>query len=179
MAVWRNRSTTSVPASLSISYLIGSPPTGTSMMTLTSRGGSIPIEMASMRMDGSAWLSAQLMDRGLRRGVKAGCDATPGQFERTSIGPGEGDLVERLGPEFFGTAGDHAAAQRPVKLGRRIVVRQRPDHHALQAALQQGTPCGGEQPAAEAEALKFRAQIEFVDLAFEVQAARAVAAVIG
>src|SRR6202020_217772 len=54
MAVKRKRSTTSVPASLSISYLIGSPPTGTSTMTLTSRGGSIPIEMASMRMDGSA-----------------------------------------------------------------------------------------------------------------------------
>jgi hypothetical protein len=36
------------------------------MMTLTSRGGSIPIEMASMRMDGSvkAWL--QLSDTGRR-----------------------------------------------------------------------------------------------------------------
>jgi hypothetical protein len=34
--------------------LMGSPPTGTSMMTFTSRGGSIPIEMASIRMDRSA-----------------------------------------------------------------------------------------------------------------------------
>src|SRR3954463_2424182 len=53
MAVYRNRSTTSVPASLSISYLIGSPPTGTSMITLTSCGGLLPVEMASMRMGGS------------------------------------------------------------------------------------------------------------------------------
>jgi hypothetical protein len=37
----------------------------------------------------------------------------------------------------------------------------------------------GEKPAAETEALKLGAQIELVDLAFEMQAARAVAAVIG
>ena len=40
-------------------------------------------------------------------------------------------------------------------------------------------PGGGEQPAAEAEALEFRTQIKLVDLAFEMQAAGAVAAVIG
>src|SRR3954469_18152001 len=50
MAVCRKRSTTRVPAALSISYLIGSPPIGTSMMTFTSRGGLLPIAMASMRM---------------------------------------------------------------------------------------------------------------------------------
>src|ERR1700675_3659449 len=96
-----------------------------------------------------------------------------------SVGPGEGDLVERLGPEFLGGARDHAAAEGAIKFRRRIVVGQRPDHHALQPPLQQVAPRGGEQPAAEAEALKFRPQIELVDLAFEVQAAGAVAAVIG
>jgi len=50
IGVCRKRSTTSVPAALSISYLIGSPPIGTSMMTFTSSGGFWPILMASMRM---------------------------------------------------------------------------------------------------------------------------------
>src|SRR5215471_4435528 len=50
MAVCRKRSTTNVPAALSISYLIGSPPIGTSMMTLTSSGGLWPIAMASRRI---------------------------------------------------------------------------------------------------------------------------------
>src|SRR5882724_1706663 len=96
-----------------------------------------------------------------------------------SISPGEGDLVERLGPEFLRRARDHAATEGAVKLRRGIIVGERPDHHALQAALQQVASCGSKQPAAEAETLKFRPQIKLVDLAFEVQAARAVAAVIG
>src|SRR5215471_20393058 len=50
MAVCRKRSTTSVPARLSISYLIGSPPIGTSTITLTSSGGWWPMEMASRFM---------------------------------------------------------------------------------------------------------------------------------
>jgi hypothetical protein len=70
-------------------------------------------------------------------------------------------------------------AERAIKLRRRIVIGERPYHHALQPALQKVAPRGGEQPAAEAEALEFRAQIELVDFAFEVQAAGAVAAVIG
>src|SRR6266481_2389442 len=177
MAVYRNRSTTSVPASLSISYLIGSPPTGTSMMTLTSRGGSIPIEMASMRMDGSAGRVAVKSWIRTRRGP--GPVSRRFETRRSSMGPGEGDLVERLGPEFLGTARDHAAAEGAIKLRRSIVVGERPDHHAFQPALQQIAPRGGKQPAAEAEPLKFRPQIKLVDLAFEVQAARAVAAVIG
>src|SRR5262245_59045186 len=52
MGVCRKRSTTSVPAALSISYLMGSPPIGTSIMTLTSSGGLMPTDMASMRMEG-------------------------------------------------------------------------------------------------------------------------------
>src|SRR5882762_6403563 len=98
---------------------------------------------------------------------------------QSSIGPGEGDLVERLGPEFLRRARDHTAAEGAVKLRRGIVVGERPDHHALQAALQQVASCGSKQPAAEAETLKLRSQIKLVDLAFKVQAARAVAAVIG
>src|SRR6202140_3520671 len=108
------------------------------------------------------------------------CRGKPGNDKKqSSVAPGEGNLVERFGPELLRGAGDHAAAQRPVKLRRRFVVGQRPDYHALQAALQEVAARGGEQPAAEAEALKFGAQIKLVDLAFEMQAARAVAAVIG
>src|ERR1700687_2410336 len=91
-----------------------------------------------------------------------------GRKRPPSVGPGAGALVERLGSEFLGTARDHAAAEGTVKLRRRIVVGERPDHHALQPALQQVAPCRGEQPAAEAETLKFRPQIKLVDLAFEV-----------
>src|SRR5580692_9354878 len=50
MDVYKKRSTTSAPDALSISYLIGSPPTGTSTTTFTSRGVSRPIEMASRRI---------------------------------------------------------------------------------------------------------------------------------
>src|SRR5205807_10549453 len=98
---------------------------------------------------------------------------------RRLIGPGERDLVERFGPELFRGARDHPAAERTIKLRRRVVVRERPHHHALQPALQQVAPCRGEQPAAEAETLEFRAQVELVDFTFEMQAAGAVAAVVG
>src|SRR6476620_4475205 len=97
----------------------------------------------------------------------------------TLIGPGEGNLVERFGPELLRGARHHAAAERAIELGRRIIVGKRPDYHALQAALRQIAPRGVEQPAAEAEPLEFRTQIKLVDLAFEVQAAGAIAAVIG
>src|SRR5437016_10596788 len=98
---------------------------------------------------------------------------------QASGGPGERDLVERFGPELLRGACDHAAAERAIEFRRRIVVGERPDHHALQPALDQIAPGGSEQAAAKAEALEFRPQIELVDLAFEVQAAGAVAAVIG
>src|SRR6185312_2418132 len=98
---------------------------------------------------------------------------------KISVGPGEGDFIERFGPEFLRGAGYHPAAERAVELRRRVVVRERPNHHALQPALHQIAPGGGEQAAAKAEALEFRPQIELVDLAFEMQAAGAVAAVIG
>src|SRR5579863_7909935 len=133
------------------------------MMTLTSRGGSTPIEMASMRMECSARL---LRHAGSRRMAPAskyrdvfswrGRDQLrlkargPNRpcFEssklRSSVGPGEGDLVERLGPELLRGARHHAAAQRAVKFRRAIVVGERPDHHALQAALQQVAPRRGE-----------------------------------
>src|SRR5258708_36794606 len=55
MAVYRNRSTIRAPEALSISYLIGSPPTGTSTTTLTSLGGSRPTETASRRMQTPMW----------------------------------------------------------------------------------------------------------------------------
>src|ERR1700704_5636295 len=97
--------------------------------------------------------------------ARAKAGSTCFEPRRNSIGPGEGDLVERLGPEFLRRARDHAAAERAVKLRRGIVVGERPDHHALQAALQQIASRGGKQPAAEAETLKFRPQVKLVDFA--------------
>src|SRR5258708_23056194 len=116
------------------------------------------------------WIGARATDQDrLKRAQKT---------RRGSTGPGESDLVERLGPEFFRAAGDHTATQRPIKLCRGIVVGERPDHHALQPTLQQVAPCRGEQPAAEAEPLKLGPQVKLIYLAFEVQAAGAVAAVV-
>src|SRR3954469_11081819 len=112
------------------------------------------------------------------------CRVAPGNDRRAmtvyrSVGPGEGDLVERLRPELLRGAGDHAAAECAVEFGGGLVVGERPDHHALQPALHEIAARGIEQAAAEAEPLEFRPQIEFVDLAFEMQAAGAVTAVIG
>src|SRR3546814_10716695 len=45
------RSTNSAPLALSNSYLTGSPPIGTSMMTLRLSGGLSPMGMRSMFMD--------------------------------------------------------------------------------------------------------------------------------
>src|SRR6266516_2679535 len=96
-----------------------------------------------------------------------------------SAGPGEGDFVEGAGAEPFGGAGHRLAAERPIEADGRLVVRERPDHQALQPALHQVAPRRGEQLAAEAEALEFRPQVELVDFAVVIQAARAVAPVIG
>src|ERR1700687_288033 len=93
--------------------------------------------------------------------------------------PGERHLVERLVAESLGGARNRAAAERAIELDGRIVVGQRPNHQAAQAALGEIAPGRGEQPAAEAQALEFRPQIEFIDLAVVGEAARAVAAVIG
>ena len=97
----------------------------------------------------------------------------------SSISPSEGNLVERLRPEALGRARHHAAAQGPVEFGRGIVIRQRPDDHALEAALHQVAAGCGEQATPEAETLEFRTQIQLVNLAVEMQAAGAVAAVVG
>src|SRR5262249_15444393 len=53
------------------------------------------------------------------------------------------------------------------------------DHEALHAALHEIAPRSGEQPPAETQPLKLGAQVELVDLAVIVQAARPVAAVVG
>src|SRR5713226_6858406 len=93
--------------------------------------------------------------------------------------PGECDLIEHAGSEPLGGARHRLARERAVKADCRLVVRERPDHQALQPALHQVTPCRGKELAAEAEALEFRPQIKLVDLPVVVQAARAVAPVIG
>ena len=119
-----------------------------------------------------------------RRPRRADADALtwpgrPDQPQESSLGlPGEGDLVERLVAEALGGARDRAAAQRAIEFDGRIVVRERPDHEAAEPALSEVAPRRREQPAPESEALEFRAQVEFVDLAVVGQAARAVAPVI-
>src|ERR1051326_2659690 len=52
IGVWRMRSTKIAPDFLSNSYFTGSPPTGTSMITLTRAGGSSPSGIRSMFMMG-------------------------------------------------------------------------------------------------------------------------------
>src|SRR5450830_1250810 len=99
--------------------------------------------------------------------------------DRGSRLPGVGDLVEHLGAEALGRAGDRAAAERAIEFHRPLVVGERPYNQALQAALDQILARGGKQAAAEAEALVFRTQVQLVDLAVIEQAARAVAPVIG
>src|SRR5204862_389744 len=90
----------------------------------------------------------------------------------------ERDLIEALLPEAFGRTRHRPAAERLVETHRRVVVGERPHHEALQSALREVAPRRGEQPAAEAEPLKFRAEIKLVDLAVVEQAARAIASVV-
>ena len=101
------------------------------------------------------------------------------RLECRSAIPAERDLIEHAGAEFFGTARHRLAAERAVEFDRVFVFRQRPDDQRFQRALRQVAPRRGEQAAAEAEALEFRPQIELVDFAVIIEAARAVAAVIG
>src|SRR5690606_40722437 len=93
--------------------------------------------------------------------------------------PGVGDLVERLRPEPLRRARDRAAAERAIEFNGRLVVGQRPDHHALQAALPEILARGIEQAAAETQTLKLGPQVKLVDLAVIEKAAGAVASVIG
>src|SRR5882724_9917820 len=100
------------------------------MMTLTSCGGLIPIEMASRRMEGSAVARlVQLSYAGLTRVSIAlsevafkmmDCRVKPGNDERPSGSPGEPDLVERFGPELLRGARHHAAAERAIEFRRWI-----------------------------------------------------------
>src|SRR5215475_591863 len=72
---------------------------------------------------------------------------------QASVGPGEGDLVERFRPESFRGARHHAAAERAIELGGGVVVGKRPDHHAFQPTLREVALGRSEQAAAEAEPL--------------------------
>src|SRR5689334_6343278 len=98
---------------------------------------------------------------------------------KTSSIPGVGDLVEHLLAELFRRAGDRAAAEGPIELDRRLVVGQRPHDQALHPALHEIAPRRREQAPAEAEPLELGAQVELIDFAIVMQAARPVAAVVG
>ena len=113
-----------------------------------------------------------------RTGVRASRRQARSAEFRSAV-PGVGNLVETAFAEPLRGAGHGLAAECAIELHRRIVVGQRPDHQALQAALAEVAARRGEQAAAEAEALILGAQIKLVDLAVVEQAARAVAAVVG
>ena len=97
----------------------------------------------------------------------------------SSAVPAEGDLVEHARAEFFRRAGDGLAAERAIELDRGVVFRQRPDDQAFNPLCARSRRAAVNRRAAEAEPLKFGPQIELVDFAVVVQAARAVASVIG
>src|SRR5215472_12817946 len=96
-----------------------------------------------------------------------------------SIAPAERDLVEHSRAEFFRGPRHRLAAQRAIELDRVFVFRQRPHDQRFQRALRQVAPRRREQAAAKAQALVFRPQVKLVDFAVVIEAARAVAAVIG
>src|SRR5262249_55166173 len=72
-----------------------------------------------------------------------------------------------------------AAAQRAVKLDSRLVIGQGPDHEALEPALGEVAPRCSKEAAAEAQPLKLRPQVNFVDFTVVEQAACPIAPVIG
>src|SRR5262245_38799185 len=96
-----------------------------------------------------------------------------------SVLPGVGDLVQGLAAESLGGARDRAATQIAVEIDRGFVVGERPDHQAVHAALGEIAPCRLKQLAAKAETLKFGTQIELINLAVVIQAACAIATVVG
>src|SRR5262245_4119992 len=93
--------------------------------------------------------------------------------------PSVGDLVQDLAAESLGGARDRAAAKVAVEIDRDLVVGQRPDHQAVHAALSEIAPRRLKQLAAKAKTLKFGSQIKLINLAVVIQAARAIATVIG
>src|SRR5687768_3307917 len=65
------RSTNSAPLALSNSYFTGSPPVGTSMMTLRVCGGFSPTGIKSIRISDLAWLAPRPVSAGLQQLVEA------------------------------------------------------------------------------------------------------------
>src|SRR5262249_4141713 len=93
--------------------------------------------------------------------------------------PAESDLGQDACAKPLGGSRHRLAGKRAVEAYGRLVVRERPDHQALQPALRQVAPGRGEQLAAKAKPLKLRTQIKLVDFAIVIEAACAVAAIIG
>src|SRR5262249_44031190 len=68
--------------------------------------------------------------------------------------------------------------QCAIETNRRGIIRQCPNHHALDAALRQVASCRRKQAAPEAETLKLRSQVELVDFSLVSQASRPVPAIV-
>src|SRR4051812_1366574 len=117
MAVYRKRSTMSAPDSLSISYLIGSPPTGTSTITFTSFGGSLPMDTDSRRIQfpsGDDQTNENgVFARGARRGAEAQrvSGTAAREAQRAQVGRVSG-LYQECGPHGLHKSGGGAGDRR-------------------------------------------------------------------
>src|SRR5262249_54107561 len=92
---------------------------------------------------------------------------------------GEGNLVEALAAEALGGTGDCAATEVAVEVHCGFVIREGPYDEAVETALHEVAARPHEQLSAKPQALEFRPQIKLVDFSVVIEAARAIAAVIG
>src|SRR5215813_7645051 len=99
--------------------------------------------------------------------------------EGRSALPGVGDFVQDLAAKPLGGACDCATAQVAIETDGVFIVGQRPDHEAAHPALAQIASRRLKQLAAKAETLKFGPEIKLINLAVVIQAAGAVASVVG
>src|SRR5690606_32969022 len=90
--------------------------------------------------------------------------------------PDKGDFAESFLVEHFDALGDVATTGTAVEGQRPAIVLERPHHHALQPGGREPFTGGRKQPAAEADTLIFRPEVEFVDFPLLGHTARPVAA---
>src|SRR5208337_714980 len=138
--------TTSVPEALSNSYLIGSPPSGTSVTTLTSSGGFVPIFIASRRIKKLQWRKGGRSANG--RGDEA-----------------EGDARQHVIVEALFRAANRHAPESATKGKRFLIVGERPNDCGAVAVFGEFLAPGVEQAATESETLILRQEIDFENFA--------------
>ena len=102
------------------------------------------------------------------------CNA--GVRRKAGINPRRRQPSHCLLVEHLDAFGDVAAAGAGIEGQRIVVLLQRPDHQTLQAVRGKRSRAAAKQAGAQPDALIFRSQVEFVDLALLRQLAGAVAA---